>query len=134
MNLKFYQCQVLVGVALAALIEGLFWAAGPLSSGISETIEGASFLFCCVGILTGGRELRAAFERFGRSKDTARHDLPYMRARTQLQITSVAAVAAIGVLLARRCGVGVAVPLVAAAALGISLPFINSLSGWVAHE
>ena len=110
-------------------------AAGPsLSKGIAESLQATSFLFCCAGIITGGRELRSAFDAFGRDKSLARRDPAYMRARTQLQITSVAAVAAVGVVAARRYSVGDAVPLAAAAALGLSLPFINRLSGWAGHD
>ena len=132
MILKLYQVQVLAGVLLAVVMEGLFMTSGPyISRGIAASVQAASFLLCCAGIMKGGRELRSAFEVFGSDKSLARRDRIYMRMRGQLQITSVAAVAAMGLVAARRSGIADVIPLLAAAALGLSLPLINRLSGWV---
>ena len=132
--MRLYQLQVLAGVLVAALMEGLFAAAPTPSNGIVESLEATSILLCCAGLITGGREHRSAFEAFGRDKITARQDPAFMRARAHLQITSVAAVAAVGIVAARRYSVSDVVPLVAALALGLSLPFINRLSGWVRNN
>ena len=58
-------------------------------------------------------------------------DPQYMRVRFQVQLTSVVAVAAIGLLLAKRYDVPWVVPLAAAALFAVSLPAINRASGWV---
>jgi len=135
MRLKLYQLQVLAGVLVAALMEGKSLVSGhALAGGIADLLEAVSFLLCCAGVVIGARDLRSGFDAFGRDKTVARRDPAYMRARAQLQITSVAAVAAIGVLAARRYSVSDVVPLVAAAALGISLPLVNHLSGWTEHN
>ena len=129
-SMRLYQLQVVAGVLLAGLMEILVAADPALPTGIVVGLEGASFLFCCAGLLTGGREHRLAFDAFGRDKSVAKRDAAFMRARAQLQFTSVGAVAAIGVLAARRFGVSAVIPLISASALGLSLPFINRLSGW----
>ena len=135
MNLRIYQLQVLAGFLLCALREGLFFVGGPsLPRGIPGFLEAGVVLFCGVGIWGAGRDLRTAFEAFGHDKNLARCNPDYMRARSEIQIMSVGAVAALGVVIARRYGVSDAIPLAVAAAMGVSLPFVNRLSGWVRSD
>jgi hypothetical protein len=131
MALKLYQIQVLAGVLLTALAEGILIAGhSAFAANNVELLEGSGFLLCCAGVVTGGRDLRSAFDAFSRDKSAAKRDPTYMRARAQLQITSVAAVAAVGLIVARRSNIDVVVPLAASALLGLSLPFVNRASGW----
>ena len=132
--MRMYQFQVGAGVVAAVLMEWVIAAVRAPSNAMIASLEATSFLLCCAGVITGGREHRMAFDAFGRDKDKARRDPAFMRARAQLQITSVAAVAAIGVVAARKYSVSDMVPLVPAAALGFSLPVINRLSGWVTSD
>lgn len=131
MPLKLYQTQVLAGVLLVILVEGAL-VAGRLSltNSMVELIEGAGFLFCCFGVAGGAREVRIAFDAVNRDKGVAKRDPAYMRARAQVQVTGVTAAAAVGVVAARRFGIGPLVPLAGAGLLGLSLPFVNRATGW----
>jgi hypothetical protein len=131
MTLKLYQAQVLVGVLLIILIEGALVAGRPsLANSLVELIEGAGFLFCCAGVVAGAREARTAFDALGRDKAAAKRDLDFMRARVEVQAAAVAATAAVGLVAARRFGIGPLVPLAGAGLLGVSLPFLNRATGW----
>lgn len=131
MPLKLYQTQVLAGVLLIILVEGALIAGRPgLTNSVVELVEGAGFLFCCVGVASGGREARIAFDTLDRNKDIAKRDPVFMRARAQVQVTAVAATAAVGLVAARRFNIEPTVPLAGAALLGLSLPFVNRATGW----
>ena len=131
MSLKLYQMQILAGALLAAVMEGLVMASRPWpTSGAVDMLEGGSFLLCCAGLMTGGRELRLMFDSKGRDKKAAKSDSAYMRARAHLQIASLVAVAAIGVIVARRWNISWVYPAAGTAALGLSLPIVNRISGW----
>jgi|GEM_PF-5188743 len=126
--LKLYQFEVLAGFLLAVAGAAI---PSPHGTGLQSLFEAPSFLLCCAGVLTGSRAVRSAFEEHGRDKDLAMRDPQYMRVRFQVQLTSVVAVAAIGLLLAKRYDIPWFVPLAAAALFAVSLPAINRASGWV---
>ena len=132
MRLQLYEVQVLVGGLLAGLMESLVVIQPPwLNASAVELLEAGSFLFCCAGVLTGGRAIRTAFDAFGRDKKAATRDAAYMRARTRFRVVSFIAIAAVGLLVARRFNINAAYALVGAALLGMAVPMIDRASGWV---
>ena len=123
--------QVVAGGLLTALMEAILvtrphW----LTASSVNLLEGAAFLFCCAGVMTGGRKVRTAFEALGNDKDAARRDETFMRSRTRVRIVAFVAVAAVGVLAANRFNFDPVYGLIGAALLGISAPLIDRARGW----
>ncbi len=132
MKFKLYQMQVAAGYGCAVLLAVLRHGA-PSRTGTSlfAMLEAASFGFCCIGIITGGRSLRSKYGALGSSKSAACGDPAYMQERRDMQITAVAACAAVASLLASRYGLNpLYVGLVVPAILAMAVPFINRMTGW----
>jgi O-antigen/teichoic acid export membrane protein len=131
MHPKLYQVQVIAGAALAGVLV-LLDSSGAMDhdQALSELIEGASFLLCCAGILTGGRGIRNGYAALGSDKLRAIQSEEYMQQRRHFQLTALVACAAIALLLARQLGYSPLYALGGSVALGLLLPVINRASGW----
>lgn len=131
MTIKMHEWQV-VGGSLFAVILAARRLTAPryVAAGMSEVLEGASFLCCAIGVSTGARAIRERLEAMGDHKAVALKDAAYMQDRCRLQVTAAVATSAIWSLIAGREGFN---PLTSLAVLVIflaMLPLINRLTGW----
>jgi hypothetical protein len=130
MSLKLYQTQVLAGAILVALVEGALALGGVLANSLMETVEGAGFIFCCLGCAAGARGVRTSFVALGSDKTVAKRDPVFMSARAEVQMTALVAMAAVGLVAARRFNIPPTMPIAGTTLFGLGLPLINRATGW----
>lgn len=132
MKLKLYQMQVAVGFGLALLLAVLrHGASSGADTPLLATLEAASFGFCVIGVLLGGRSVRARYLELGSNRAIAGNDPMYRRKRLDLQFTAVVACSAVASLLASRSDANPFIGgLVALVAVAAAVAIANRVGGW----
>ena len=132
MKLGFYQLEVALGTASAALL-CLLRNAPPVKAGgqLITALEAAAFGLCALGMISGANDLKAQYVALGSNLDVARADPGYRRARLGVQIAGAFAAGAVGSLAAARSGMDPAQGgLGVLIGMSVLFPVLNRLSGW----